>query len=168
VRSGISLLALQRMLEIETYKTLWTMGHKISQTQWDTYYKLAGLIEIDDTYFGAPKSGKRGGATGKAKVVVKTDGWQGYSFLVAAPSQRHEWLVPGAGKAVVKVLPWVHTLIANIKGTIGGVHHGVSPKHLPRILRNSAIVSTAVFGNRQCPTACRMLASTLQALLSRS
>jgi transposase-like protein len=130
---------------------------------------------MDDTYFGAPKPGKRGrGAAGKAKVVVavetptakkprfaamrmvpsvssaeikplvrerlaaevviKTDGWQGYSFLDAAPGVRHEWLVPGSGTEAPKVLPWVHTLIANIKGNIRGVHHGVSPKHLPRYL----------------------------------
>ncbi len=45
-------------------------------------------------------------------MVVKTDGWQGYSFLDALP-YRHEWLAPGSGKEAPKVLPWVHTLIAN-------------------------------------------------------
>jgi transposase-like protein len=40
----------------------------------EAYYKLAGLIEIDDTYFGSPKPGKRGrGAAGKAKVVVAVE-----------------------------------------------------------------------------------------------
>jgi hypothetical protein len=61
------------MLEIKSYKTFWTMGHKIRQAlaKRDANYKLAGLIEMDDTYFGAPKPGKRGlGAAGKAKVVV--------------------------------------------------------------------------------------------------
>jgi hypothetical protein len=29
-----------------------------------------------------------------AEVVVKTDGWQGYSFRDALP-YHHEWLVPG-------------------------------------------------------------------------
>jgi hypothetical protein len=126
-KSGISMLSLQRMLEIKSYKTVWTMGHKIRQAMAarDADYKLAGLIEMDDTYFGAPKPGKRGrGATGKAKVVVavetpadkprfaamrmvprvsskeiqplvrepvateaviKTDGWQGYSFWMLLP-----------------------------------------------------------------------------------
>jgi hypothetical protein len=48
------------MLEIKSYKTVWTMGHKIrkAMAERDAYYKLAGLIEIDDTYFGSPKSGK--------------------------------------------------------------------------------------------------------------
>ena len=198
-KSGISLLSMQRMLEIKTYKTVWTMGHKIRKAlgDRDAHYKLAGLIEMDDTYFGAPKPGKRGrGAAGKAKVVVavetpgkkprfaamhmvprvsgqeiqalvrarlvaevvvKTDGWQGYSFLDALP-YRHEWLVPGSGKEAPKVLPWVHTSIANIKGNIRGVHHGVSPKHLPVTWRNSVTASTGAFGNRKCLTVCFMLA----------
>ena len=145
------------------------MGHKIRQAlaARDANYQLAGLIEMDDTYFGAPKPGKRRrGAAGQAKVVVavetpadkprfaalrlvprvsreeiqalvqerlateaviKTDGWQGYSFLDAAPGLRHEWLVPGSEKEAVKVLPWVHILIANRKGNIRGIHYGVSP-----------------------------------------
>jgi transposase-like protein len=174
-KSGISMLSLQRMLDIPSYKTVWIMGHKIRKAlgDRDAFYKLAGLIEMDDTYFGAPKPGKRGrGAHGKAKVVVavetpgdkprfaamrmvprvsapeiqvlveerlvaevvvRTDGWQGYSVL-DRPPRRHEWLVPGSGPEAVRVLPWVHTLIANVKGNIRGVHHGVSQKHLPRYL----------------------------------
>ena len=49
------------------------MGHKIRQAMAvrDADYKLAGLIELDDTYIGGPKPGKRGrGAAGKSKVVV--------------------------------------------------------------------------------------------------
>jgi hypothetical protein len=42
--------------------------------------------------------------------------------------------VPGSGKEAVNVLPWLHTLITNIKGNISGVYYGVSPKHLPRYL----------------------------------
>ena len=164
-KSGISMLSLQRMLEIKSYKTVWTMGHKIRQAlaARDANYKLASLLEMDDTYFGAPKPGKRGrGAAGKAKVVVavetptdkprfaamrlvprvsgeeiqvlvkerlateaviKTDGWQGYSFLDAAPGLRHEWLVPGSRKEALKVVPWAHNLIANIKGNNLGIHH---------------------------------------------
>jgi len=67
------MLSLQRMLQIKSYKTVWTMGHKIrkAMAQRDAYYRLAGLIEVDDSYFGAPKSGKRGReAQGKSKVVV--------------------------------------------------------------------------------------------------
>jgi hypothetical protein len=42
--------------------------------------------------------------------------------------------VAGSGKEAPKVLAWGHTLIANIKGNIRGIHHGVSLKPLPRYL----------------------------------
>jgi hypothetical protein len=103
-----------------------------------------------------------------AEVVIKTDGWQEYSLLDASPRHCHEWLVLGSGKETAKVLPWVHTLIANIKGNIRGVHHGVSPKHLPRHLAEFCYRLTAAFGNRKCSTGCFMLVSTLQPSLSRS
>jgi hypothetical protein len=42
--------------------------------QRDASYELAGLIELDDTYVGGPKPGKRGrGAGGKSKVVVAVE-----------------------------------------------------------------------------------------------
>jgi hypothetical protein len=52
------------------------MGHKIRKAiaERDDGYKLAGLIEMDDTYVGGPKPGKRGrGAAGKSKVVVAVE-----------------------------------------------------------------------------------------------
>ena len=174
-KSGISMCSLQRMLEIRSYKTVWTMGHKIrkAMADRDAYYKLAGLIEMDDAYFGASKPGRRGrGAAGKAKVivavetaadtpgyakmhqvpqlrapqiheialevldekvVVRTDGWRAYSVL-NSDQRTHEPIAVGGGANASKALPWVHTLIANIKGNIRGVYHGVSNKHLDRYL----------------------------------
>jgi transposase-like protein len=174
-KSGISMCSLQRMLEIKTYKTVWVMGHKIrkAMADRDAHYKLAGLIQMDDAYFGASKPGKRGrGASGKAKVVVavetledkagfakmepvatlsarqihemaqevlrenvvvRTDGWVAYRVLNSDHST-HELVVVRDGSNAVKLLPWVHTLIANIKGNIRGVYHGVSGKHLQRYL----------------------------------
>jgi transposase-like protein len=174
-KSGISMCSLQRMLEIKSYKTVWVMGHKVrkAMADRDAYYKLAGLIEMDDSYFGASKPGTRGrGAVGKAKVVVavetgedrpgfakmhqvrhlracqihemarevldedvvvRTDGWRAYRVLTSDQST-HEPVVVGGGTNAVKVLPWVHTLIANIKGNIRGVYHGMSNKHLDRYL----------------------------------
>jgi hypothetical protein len=53
---------LQRLLEIKTYKTIWTMGHKIrkAMADRDASYQLAGLLEMDDAFFGPSKPGKRG------------------------------------------------------------------------------------------------------------
>jgi transposase-like protein len=67
------------------------------------------------------------------EAVIRTDGWQGYSMLDGSV-RRHELVVPGSGPESLKVQPWLHTLIANVKGNIRGVHDGVSQKHLPRYL----------------------------------
>jgi len=174
-KSGISMLSLKRMLEIKGYRTVWIMGHKIrkAMAERDAYYKLAGIVEMGDTYFGAPKSAKRGsGAAGKAKVVVavethkdkpgfatmqkvehlsgheisqaltdrlddgvvsRSDGWRAYAVLKTG-NYTHQPVIVGTGENAVKVLPWVHTVIANVKGNIRGVCHGVGPKHLSRYL----------------------------------
>jgi hypothetical protein len=34
-KSGVSMLSLQRMLEIKSYKTVWVMGHKIRKAMAD-------------------------------------------------------------------------------------------------------------------------------------
>jgi transposase-like protein len=61
-KSGVSMLSRQRVLRIRTYKTGWTMGHKIRQALAapEASSQLAGLLEMEDTYFRAPKPGKPG------------------------------------------------------------------------------------------------------------
>lgn len=174
-KSGVSILGMQRLLEIGSYKTAWLMGHKIrkAMTDRDDMYQLAGLVEMDEAFIGPQKSGKRGrGAEGKAKMLVsvenrgekagfaamrpiekasrseisslaydkvsqgstiRTDGWSAYRVL-GEEGYDHEYVVLAKDKAGLKQLKWVHTLIANIKGNIRGVHHGVAPKHLGRYM----------------------------------
>ncbi len=71
-KSGASMLSLQRILEIQTYKAVWVMGHKIrkAMAQRDASCQLAGLIELDDTYVGSPQPGKRGRG-----AAVNTKSW---------------------------------------------------------------------------------------------
>jgi transposase-like protein len=75
-KSGASMLSLQRMLGISSYRTVWTMGHKIrkAMADRDAQYQLGGLVEMDDTFLGPRKSGPPGrGAQGKAKIVVAAE-----------------------------------------------------------------------------------------------
>lgn len=73
-KSGYSILNLQKLLDIGTYKTALLMANKIREAMAhrDTCYKLSGIIELDDSYFGGKNvSGKRGrGASNKSKVFV--------------------------------------------------------------------------------------------------
>lgn len=76
-KTGISVAELQRFTRIKRYQTCWLIAHKIRKAMADrnSLYKLNGLIETDDTVFGAKNvSGKRGrGATQKTIVIVSVE-----------------------------------------------------------------------------------------------
>lgn len=78
-KNGISALALKRMMGFSSYQTAWAWLHKIRGTmKRSNREKLEGTVQVDETYIGGPKSGKRGrGAEGKALVCIaleKKDG----------------------------------------------------------------------------------------------
>jgi transposase-like protein len=71
-KRGISAKQLMRDIEL-TYPTAWLMLHKIRKAmgERDADYKLAGIVELDDAFFGAPtEGGKRGRGTDKTPVLV--------------------------------------------------------------------------------------------------
>ena len=72
-KNSYSALALSRLLSI-AYWTALSMSHKIrtAMAARDARYQLAGLIEVDDAYFGGQRApGKRGrGASRKTTVIV--------------------------------------------------------------------------------------------------
>lgn len=77
-KTGVSVAEMQKQLDIKDYKTIWTMAHKIrkAMADRDSQYKLAGLVEIDESFFGASSSGKRGrGAEKKELVIVAVSTW---------------------------------------------------------------------------------------------
>ena len=83
-KRGISALQLSKKLDI-SYWVAWTMLHKIRKAMRDrdAHYKLAGLIEVDDSYIGGSSNGgdKRGRGTNKIPVLIaaSTDG-EGIGF----------------------------------------------------------------------------------------
>lgn len=71
-KRGISAVQLQQTLGV-TYKTAWYMLFRIrdAMSQRDSQYKLNGVVEFDDAFFGGPTVGKkRGRGTEKHKVFV--------------------------------------------------------------------------------------------------
>ena len=75
-KRGRSALSLADLLQLN-YRTAWRLLHKIrhAMKERDANYKLSGMIEMDDAYFGSPRAGTDGRGTSKAKVsvAVKTD-----------------------------------------------------------------------------------------------
>ena len=74
-KNGVSALGLQRVLGLGSYETAWTWLHKLRRAMVrPARERLAGEIEIDETYVGGPEEGKRGRETeNKVIVVVATE-----------------------------------------------------------------------------------------------
>jgi len=71
-KRGISALSLKSKLGI-SYNTAWTMTHKIRHAMGkrDENYRLGGIVELDDAFFGSPsEGGKRGRGTDKTAVLI--------------------------------------------------------------------------------------------------
>jgi transposase-like protein len=72
-KKGISALQLQKFLELKSYKTAWTMLHKIRQAmaRQNESHQLVGLIELDDFYVGSKSTGgKRGRGSDHKKPLL--------------------------------------------------------------------------------------------------
>jgi hypothetical protein len=99
------------MLDIRYYKTVWMMGHKIhkAMSDRDSHHKLAGLIEMDDSYFRESKAGfakmtqveSLDGSTIRDVAMdhltdgstVKTDGWRAYRSGLNGEPFAYEYVV---------------------------------------------------------------------------
>jgi hypothetical protein len=67
---GVSVAEMRRILGIGQYKTAWLMAHKIrkAMAHRDSRYSLAGLVEMDESFFGPP--GNIQGRGSEQKCVV--------------------------------------------------------------------------------------------------
>ena len=74
-KTGASALGLQRILGIGSYETAWAWLHKLRRAMVRPGRdRLSGKVEVDETYVGGKKPGKRGrGALGKSLVVIAAE-----------------------------------------------------------------------------------------------
>ena len=72
---GANALGLQRVFDLGSYHTAWQWLHKLRRAMVRPHRdRLHGIIEVDETYVGGQKSGKRGrGAAGKALVGIAVE-----------------------------------------------------------------------------------------------
>lgn len=72
---GASALGLQRVLGLGSYRTAWNLLHKLRRAMVRPGRdRLHGMVEVDETFIGGPRSGKRGrGAAGKALVLIAAE-----------------------------------------------------------------------------------------------
>lgn len=74
-KNGISALGLQRALGLGSYKTAWTVLHKLRCAMVrQGRERLAGEVEVDETFVGGIRRGVRGrGAAGKVLVLLAVE-----------------------------------------------------------------------------------------------
>jgi len=77
-KKGMSAMELKRKLDIRSYQTAWLLLHKIRSAMASSQmFPLTSDVEVDETFVGGRRPGKRGrGAEGKSLVAaaVETDG----------------------------------------------------------------------------------------------
>ena len=74
-KNGVSAKTLQRLLGFGSYQSAWTMLHRFRTAMVRAGRdRLAGKVEMDETFIGGTKAGKRGrGAAGKVLVAVAVE-----------------------------------------------------------------------------------------------
>ena len=72
---GANALGLQRLLGLGSYHTAWRWLHRLRRAMVrPDRDRLSGQVEVDETYLGGERSGKRGrGAANKALIVVAVE-----------------------------------------------------------------------------------------------
>lgn len=95
-RCGISAKQVERELGV-TYKTAWRMCHLIRKQLDEGNHPLgggSGIVEVDESYFGGKKAGKRGrGAAGKTAVFGTVER-QGQINAIAVPDTTQSTVLP--------------------------------------------------------------------------
>ncbi len=66
--------------------------------------------------------------------IIRTDGWRSYQTASTKLGVIYYRAAIRDPKDSMKLLPWTHRIIANAKFVFGGLHRGVSKKHLQRYL----------------------------------
>jgi transposase-like protein/ribosomal protein L24E len=92
-KTGISAKQLERELGV-TYKTAWRMFNQIRKLMDEGVNPLCGQVEVDETYIGGVRRGKRGrGASGKTIVMGLVER-NGNAITKVVPNVKSNTLLP--------------------------------------------------------------------------
>jgi transposase len=92
-KTGISAKQLERELGV-TYKTAWRMFKEIRKLMAENVNPLTGQVEVDETYVGGKRQGRRGrGAAGKTVVMGMAER-EGNAIAKVVPDVKAHTLLP--------------------------------------------------------------------------
>lgn len=70
-KDGASAMGLQRVLGLGSYRTAWSLLHKLRRAMVRPgREQLSGTVEVDESYLGAPEAGTRGRQSGRKTLIV--------------------------------------------------------------------------------------------------
>lgn len=93
-------------------------------------FRFVRMVVIPDS--SAPTMNREAKEKLNAESTVKTDGWKGFNQLKQIVNKHKSQVIPP--KEASKVLPWVHTMIANTKRNFLGIHHNIKDIYLQNYL----------------------------------
>jgi transposase-like protein len=112
-KQGASALGVQRVLGLGSYTTAWAWLHKLRRAMVRPGRdRLSGEVEVDETYIGGLREGKRGrGSEGKALVVIaaQKDGRKIGRIRLARIANASAASLEGFVTQAVEPGSWVHT-----------------------------------------------------------
>ncbi len=98
-KTGISAKQLERELGV-TYKTAWRIFTQVRKLMAEDVNPLTGHVEVDETYIGGKRQGKRGrGAAGKTVVMGMVER-EGNAITKVVPDVKRHTLLPMIAKNV--------------------------------------------------------------------
>ena len=156
-KNGASAKGVQRILELGSYETAWAWLHKLRRAMVRPGRdRLAGTVEMDETYVGGEKPGKRGrGALGKVLVAVavqdKGKEGMGRIRLAVVPDGSQETL-SGFAKQTVEPASTIRTDDWSGYGTLpqAGYRHVIVPTHELKIAHLAvSLLKRCLVGSRQ-------------------
>lgn len=161
-KPGVSALGLQRVLGLGSYESAWSLLHKLRRAMVrPDRDRLAGELEVDESYVGGSIPGQRGrGALGKAIVGIAVEmrprGTCGRVRLARIPNCSQDVLTDfvRAAAAPGTVIYTDHWSGYNELGAAGFVHHPTNisasgdPAHvtMPRVHRVASLLKRWLLG----------------------
>lgn len=140
-KSGMSALGLQRAMGFGSYHTAWEWLSRMRQAMVvPGRERLSGEVQVDETYLGGVKSGKRGrGAAGKSLVLIVAE-IQGRRIgrirLLAIPDASAATLLDGVSGLVKTGSDVVTDGLVSYVGLPGRGYNHVIARHTPELGRN--------------------------------
>ena len=169
-KNGISALGLQRVLGVGSYQTTWAMLHRVRTAMVRPGRELLfGDVEVDETFIGGVKPGKRGrGAAGKVLVAIAVEQRSPKGFGRARMA-----IIPDAAAPALQAFLQAHVeygsvvITDGLKSYPGAIGHDFKhkpsnmdrsgqPAHvpLPGVYRVAALVKRWLLGTYQGAVSC--------------